>query len=275
MGQTLSRILGEPYTAIAPYYDLLMKDVNYGKWLWYIDELFKRSGHQPRTILDLACGTGTCSVLLAKQGYRVTGLDSSEAMLRVAKEKAKTERVRVTFTHQRMEDFFLPRTVDAIISLFDSVNYVLEEEEMLNVYRCANDTLAEGGLLIFDMNTEYGLAEGWGDPEFVKEEEGIVSIWRNEYDRAGKMARLTLTLFVREEDHYLRIDEVHLERAYTFRKVKGLLTRAGFTDIHAYKHLTFKPLDSMAKRAMVVAKKATVGSPKSGKCGEGGDNLLR
>ncbi len=255
MGQTLSRILGQPYTAIAPYYDLLMKDVSYDKWLWYIEELFKRFQHDPRRILDLACGTGTCSVLLAKQGYRVTGLDSSEAMLRVAREKARRERVRVNYTQQKMEDFSLSHRVDAVICLFDSVNYILDEGEMLNTYRCAIDTLVRGGLFIFDMNTEYGLAEGWGDPEFVKEEEGMVSIWRNEYDRVGKLARLALTLFVAEGDHYLRIDEVHLEKAYSFRKVRNLLRRVGFADVYVYKHLTFKPLDAFAKRAMVVAKK--------------------
>jgi SAM-dependent methyltransferase len=275
VGQTLSRILGEPYTAIAPYYDLLMRDVNYDKWVWYIEQLFERFRQKPRRILDLACGTGTCSILLARQGYRVIGVDSSEAMLEVAREKVRKERLRIDLMHQKMEDFSLPRTVDAVVCLFDSVNYILDEQEMLSAYRCASDSLVPGGLFIFDMNTEYGLAEGWGDPEFVKEEEGMVSIWRNEYDRAGKLARLALTLFVAQGDHYLRIDEVHLERAYSFRKVKRLLGQAGFADVNVYRHLTFKRLDSLAKRAMIVAKKATVGSPKSGKCGEGGDNLLR
>ena len=243
------------FTAIAPYYDLLMKDVNYDRWLWYVGEIFKLFQHNPRTILDLACGTGTCSVLLAKEGYRVTGLDSSEAMLRVAREKAKREGVRVDYMNERMEDFALRRRVDAVICLFDSLNYILDEGEMLNTYRCTHDSLAPGGLFIFDMNTEYGLAEGWGDPEFVKEEEEIVSIWRNEYDRVAKLARLALTLFVAEGDHYIRIDEVHLERAYSPRKVKDLLRQAGFSDVRVYRHLTFKRLDSMTKRAMVVGKK--------------------
>lgn len=256
MGQTVSKILTQPYSAIAPYYDIVMSDVNYDEWLWYIHQLFKKFDHSPRRILDLACGTGTCSIPLSKQGYDVTGIDNSDAMLRIAREKSKAEHLPIEYTRQNMGSFSLPRKVDTIICLFDSLNYILDERRMLRAYKCAYEVLFPRGLFVFDMNTEYGLGKGWGRREFVKEDAEIVSIWRNSFDPAKKIGRLELTLFVPEQNHYLRIDEIHLERAYSLAKVTKLLKRGGFDEVHYYKHLTFSRPDSTTKRVMILAKRS-------------------
>lgn len=255
MGQISSKILTEPYSAIAPYYDSIMRDINYDEWLNYIHQILKKFKHRPSRILDLACGTGTCAISLSKKGYEVVGIDNSEAMLRIARQKTELENLRIEYIRQNMEDFFLPEKVDTIICLFDSLNYILEEEKMLDACRCAFDVLTPGGFFIFDMNTEYGLAKCWGSREFVREDKGSVSIWRNSYDPVQKIARLDLTLFVPEGNHYLRIDEVHLEKAYSSNKIRKLLKEAGFDQVYLYKHLTFRPPDSSTKRVMVVAKK--------------------
>jgi len=155
MGQITSKVLTEPYSAIAPYYDIIMRDVDYDDWLWYIHQLFRKFGHRPRTILDLACGTGTCSIPLSKQGYDVFAIDNSDAMLRIAREKAENEHLSIQYSRQKMESFSLPRKVDTIICLFDSLNYILEERRMLKAFKCAYQALLPCGFFVFDMNTEY------------------------------------------------------------------------------------------------------------------------
>lgn len=256
MGQIVSKILTPSYSAIAPHYDIIMRDIGYDQWLSYIHRIFKEFGHKPCKVLDLACGTGTCSIPLSKEGYEVVGVDSSGAMLRVAREKTETEHLPIKYTQQNMEDFSLPQKVDTVLCLFDSLNYILDEKRMLGTYRCVYDVLHPGGFFVFDMNTEYGFEKGWGRRKFVKEDEEIVSIWRNSFDPVKKIARLELTLFVPEANHYLRIDETHIERAYSLPKLNRLLKNAGFVEVHLYRHLTFLPADSTTKRVMVVARKA-------------------
>lgn len=255
MGKTASKILTQPYSAIAPYYDIIMKDINYDDWLWYIHQIFQRFRHKPHRILDLACGTGTCSISLSKQGYEVVGIDNSGAMLRIAREKTEMAHLQIEYIQQNMGKFSLSSKVDTIICLFDSLNYILDEKRISDAYRCASDVLHPGGLFIFDMNTEYGLEKGWGSQEFVREDEGIVSVWRNSFDPAKKIARLDLTLFVPVGNHYFRIDEIHLEKAYSLRKIRELLKDAGFIEVHFYKHLAFQPPNPTTKRVMVLAKK--------------------
>jgi hypothetical protein len=126
---------------------------------------------------------------------------------------------------------------------------------MLRAFKCTYQALLPRGFFVFDLNTEYGLGKGWGRREFVKEDEEIVSIWKNHFDPAKKIGRLELTLFVPEGNRYLRIDEMHLERAYSLRKVAKLLKAAGFAEVHSYKHLTFQRPDSTTKRVMILAKK--------------------
>jgi ubiquinone/menaquinone biosynthesis C-methylase UbiE len=256
VGQASSEILVEPYSAIAPYYDTIMRDVNYDEWLSYIHQIFKKYGCKPKRILDLACGTGTCCIPLSKEGYDIVGIDSSEAMLRIAEEKTDSEGLVVTYLHQKMESFSLPDQVDVTISLFDSLNYILSEEQMLKTYRRVYETLRTGGLFIFDLNTKYGLARGLGDAQFIREDREIVSIWRNSFDSESGIAKLELTLFVPEEDHYIRIDETHLERAYSLSTVSTLLNKVGFVEVRVFKHLTFRSPDPATKRVMVLAKKA-------------------
>jgi len=256
VGQASSEVLVQPYSAIAPYYDTIMCDVNYDEWLSYIHRIFRRYDCEPESVLDLACGTGTCSISFSKEGYDVVGIDSSESMLRVAREKTAKQNLDVTYLRRNMEDFSLPHKVDVVISLFDSLNYILSEKQMLRTYVCVYDALQSGGLFVFDLNTEYGLARGLGDTQLVREDREIVSIWRNTFDSESKIAKLGLTLFVPEEDRYIRIDETHVERAYSLTVIRRLLNRAGFVEVRIFRHLTFQSPDPATKRVMVLAKKA-------------------
>ncbi len=261
-----------PFGEIAPYYDILMKRINYSGWVRYLGEIFERFRIKPRKILDLACGTGVPTLLLARQGYEIIGLDNSEEMLKVAQKKAECRIPNSKFRIPKwvlgdMRDFKIPERVDVVISLFDSLNYLLEEEDLRKAYSSVLNVLEEGGYFIFDMNTNFGFSQYWSKGSEVREEDGLLSIWRNNYNRERKIARLELTLFVQSPSYpplikgdkggliYRRMDEVHEERGYPPKEIERLLKEAGFQEIHIFKHLQFQRSTRSTNRVMVVAKK--------------------
>jgi SAM-dependent methyltransferase len=198
------------------------------------------------------------------------GLDSSIEMLQVAKSKVEAFsdeplQEKVQFIQEDMRSFEVPEKVDVVISFFDSLNYLLEEDALRNTFDSVFRALVEGGYFVFDMNTIFGLSQYWSKGTDVREENGLLSVWRNSFNRRQKTARLDLTLFVREESPgrstgegspvYYRIDEFHEERGYSPREIELNLMAAGFQDIHIYKHLKFQVSTRTTNRIMVVAKK--------------------
>lgn len=245
-----------PFSVIAPYYDILMKDIRYDEWVEYIAELYPDYADRRLRILDIACGTGVCAVLFRKAGHGVVALDSSEQMLEVARQRFAKEQMDIEVLRADMSDFSIEGKVDLVTCLFDSMNNLLDEGELESCFRCVADSLNESGLFIFDMNTEFGLSTLWGDKTTVKEEGPVLSIWRNSWDPRRKLATLDLTLFVCENDvdeKSTRIDEVHLEKSYPVKLVAALLRRAGLSDVSIYRHLTTKKASRATGRIMVKA----------------------
>lgn len=247
-----------PFSAIAPYYDILMMDIQYAEWVKYIATLCPDYAERKLKILDIACGTGVCPVLFKKAGHDVVSLDSSPQMLEEARRRFAKENMDIEVLQADMSDFSIEDKVDLVTCLFDSVNYLLKKDELECCFRCVADSLKESGLFIFDMNTEFGLSTLWGNRTLVKEEGPVLSIWRNSWDPRRKLATLDLTLFVCENDksdEYRRIDEVHVEGGYPTKLVAGMLRRAGLTNVAVYKHLTTEKPTRATGRIMVKAGK--------------------
>ena len=247
-----------PFSAIAPYYDILMADIQYEEWVEYIAGLHPDYADRRLRILDIACGTGVCAVLFGKAGHDVVALDSSEQMLEVAGQRFTKEQVDIEVLQADMSDFSIEDKVDLVTCLFDSVNNLKDENELESCFRCVADSLNESGLFVFDMNSEFGLSTLWGDRTMVKEAGSVLSIWRNSWDPRRKRATLDLTLFVKENDtsgKFTRIDEVHVERSYSAKLVAAMLRRVGLTDVSMYKHLTTKRATRTTGRIMVKAGK--------------------
>lgn len=242
-----------PFTSIAPYYDILMNDVDYEKWVFYIEDIFKSLRFQPRKILDLACGTGTISVLLSKKGYSVTGADLSSQMLDIAKKKQRNE--EINFIQADMRRLNLGETFDAIISIFDSINNLLTEGELMDTFQGVERHLSRRGVFLFDLNTIYCLSYYWGDRTRVRENEGITSIWKSSYEEKLSISRLDISLYIPEGDLYRKIEETHFERGYKIETIDRLLKKAGFKKRFFFDHLTFRKPRSTTLRYMVVALK--------------------
>ena len=169
------------YTALARYYDILTRDVDYTKFADYYEELFHRNSIRVRTILDLACGTGTLTSLLAQRGYDMIGTDMSDDMLSVAYDKAGQLRLKPLFLNQPMEKLDLYGTVDAVVCSMDGVNY-MQPDLLETVFRRVLLFLEPGGLLVFDILPPERLMMQDGQV-FVDETDDLFCIWRAAFDR--------------------------------------------------------------------------------------------
>lgn len=244
----------KPFGQIAPYYDLLMQDVNYREWVDYIISLLDRAG-VPRggRLLEAACGTGSAALLFAQAGYAVTGFDGSPRMLAEARRKARGSGIR--FRQADLADFTVRQKQQAVTCLFDSLNYLTGEEHVCGAFRSAFRALSTGGALVFDLNTIHALTRYWDNRLEVKEAGGVVSIWRNSYDWVNRRSNLSLTIFVPQGRAYRRIEEFHQESALPLDRVESLLKAAGFDRVELFRHLTLEPPREDSVRVTIIAQR--------------------
>ncbi|MBP3633227.1 MAG: methyltransferase domain-containing protein [Oscillospiraceae bacterium] len=222
------------YEALAFSYDGLTQDIPYEQMLSYMEALLQRHGKRPETVLDLACGTGSMSVLMAKKGYRVLAADLSEDMLSMAWEKAaELEENRPYFICQPMEELQLPYQVDLIVCCLDSLNYVTDPEDCRQALQRCFEALKPGGVLIFDINSKEKLM-GLDGQVFLDENEDTYCVWRAEFDREENICYYGMDIFQREEDVWLRSFEEHAEYAYDVQQLRGYLAQAGFEVVEIY-----------------------------------------
>lgn len=243
-----------PYKRFSEIYDSVMEGVPYERWLSFIEAIWSRHNAHPRTVLDLACGTGNMTLLLAERGYRVIGLDASPFMLEKARAKASQRGLDVEFILADMRDFRLEMPVDTVVCVFDSINYLITPEDLGRAFRCVFHNLAPSGLFVFDMNTEHRLAT---IPKEVTLIEGAdyVLVWRDIPDPPNSSWEVKLTGFLKVDGVWERFDEHHVEKAHPCDSVRAWLEEAGFEAPWVYDTLSFSPVHSGTTRAYFVAKK--------------------
>ena len=172
----------DAYTSFASVYDQFMDNIPYEEWGKYVRELLLEHGIKDGLVLDLGCGTGSMTEVLADYGYDMIGVDISEDMLEIAMEKRLESGQDILYLLQDMREFELYGTVGAVVSICDSVNYLLEEEDLVDTFKLVNNYLDPGGLFIFDLNTEYKYRELLGDRTIAEDREDESFIWDNYYD---------------------------------------------------------------------------------------------
>lgn len=245
----------ETYNEFARVYDMFMEDTPYEDWITFIDACMKQYNVTPRIVCDLGCGTGKMSRAFAKRGIEVIGIDNSEEMLMVAREKAMDEELDILYLMQDMSEFELYGTVDLIYSACDSMNYLLEEEEVLSTLRWVNNYLEPEGLFIFDINTPYKYKKVLGNQIFAQQTEEAAYIWENYYHEEEGINEFEVSFFIQDEEgKYDRTIENHYQRAYTIEKMKALIEEAGLELVGVYDEYSFNPLNAETVRATFVAR---------------------
>lgn len=244
----------DSYTSFAQVYDMFMDNVDYPAWCEYIKSLLTEHGITGGLLLDLGCGTGTVTELLAASGYEMIGVDNSCDMLEIAEEKKEQSGRDILYLMQDMREFELYGTVRAVISVCDSINYILEEEELLQVFSLVNNYLDPGGIFLFDMNTRFKY-EQMGDCTIAENREESSFIWDNFYDPEDDINEYELAIFVREDNGlYRKFEETHYQRAYGPEKIKALLLEAGLEVLAVYDAFTREPAREDSERIYFVAR---------------------
>ena len=247
----------EAYSEFANVYDLFMEDTPYNEWYQFIEDLLKEQKINVTSVCELGCGTGQMTMLFAKSGKEVIGIDYSPEMLMVAQDHAYDEGVSILYSMQNMAEFELEGEVDLICSCCDSINYLLEEEDVLDTFKQVHTYLKQDGLFIFDMNTAYKYKEVLGDQIFANQTENAAYIWENFYDEEEEINEYEVSFFIKDEEgKYERTIENHYQRAYSIEVVKEMLEEAGLELVAAYDNYTNTPVHAETERITYVVKKS-------------------
>ena len=246
----------DAYTSFASVYDTFMDNIPYEEWAEYLIGLLKEYGIQDGLVADLGCGTGNMTELLSAAGYDMIGIDNAEEMLEIAMEKKATSGKDILYLLQDMREFELYGTVGAIVSICDSINYITEEEDLLEVFRLVNNYLDPKGIFIFDFNTEYKYKYVLGDQTIAEDREDCSFIWDNYYYEDEKMNEYELSLFIREGEDglYRKYQETHFQKAYDLKTIQSLIEQSGLEYMTAYDAFTKDAPSEESERIYVIAR---------------------
>ena len=292
--------MGQAYSGFAQVYDLFMDNVPYEKWCTFLMEKFEKYGYSPNmildlnqydlnalgvdlsdkdyeknineehnSVLDLGCGTGTLTRMLAKKGFDMIGVDISEQMLDIAREKEfeLDEDNGIIYLCQDMCELELFGTIGAVVSICDCVNYILEKEKVVEAFKKVNNYLFPGGLFIFDFNTVHKYKDVIGDTTIAENRNDASFIWNNYYHENERINEYELSIFVREEYEedeedefedegvpYTRYTETHYQKGYTLEEIKECIKEAGLMLLETIDGDNFKEANENSERIFVIAK---------------------
>lgn len=240
----------KPYSNIAGYYDTLMQEVGYEKWIEYILDTLELFDIKLTPLLDLTCGTGNSILPFVKREIKpLLGVDNSMEMLEVAKSKQPD----LSLVQANARNLPFLKYFNLAVSMFDSLNYILELDDLIEAFDSVKEALKPGGHFLFDMNTPYGLKCVSGR-DVREENKNFMSVWRNAYNKDTKMLTLHLTLFVRKDTNWHRIDEIHKEKGYNEEEVKYALKTLDFQVLDTFRCFEHSKPDRFTKRILYIAR---------------------
>ncbi|MFC1717236.1 class I SAM-dependent DNA methyltransferase [Candidatus Poribacteria bacterium] len=244
-----------PYTSFAAAYDKMMENVDYVRWADYVDKLFAHYNLRPRRVLDMACGTGSTAILLAEKGYLMSGSDRAMEMLLSARDKAEKKGIPLQLWQQDMRDLAVSQPYDAVLCLYDSINYITTEEEMKQVFTRVSEALGPKGVFIFDVTTEYNIVKHFDRQTFAESNEYFSYIWRNLYFHKEKLCKTVLTFFLREDGDYRKYEEFHVQKIYSVAQIRKLLDQTGYNLLSSFDAFSFNRWSKISERINFTAVK--------------------
>lgn len=243
------------YQEFAYVYDKFMDNIPYADWSRYLTHLFKQYSITTGRLVDLGCGTGTLTLLMAKEGYQLIGLDNSTDMLTIAEQKTAS-RSDITLLCQNMCKLELGTAFDGFYCICDSLNYLLSTAEILSAFCGIKKYLKKNGVFIFDLKTPYFYESVLGDQVFCDHQEDCSYTWENSYFEEDRLNQYDLTIFVRQpgNDTFHRFCETHHQRAYPLSDIIDLLVQAGLEYVTAYEAFTTNPPSPVSERIYIIAR---------------------
>jgi len=247
----------EAYRNLAVSYDRLTNDVDYEAVVAFYRQILDAEGLQPRTAVDLACGTGSVALILARQGLQVTAVDMSEDMLCIASQKGQELENPPRFVCQKLQQLHLPRAVDLAVCALDSMDYITDPKDCEEAIRRVYKVLNPGGCFIFDVNTPEKLRAMDGQV-FLDEDDDVYCVWRGAFDAKTNICSYGMDLFQRVGNLWQRSFEEHREYAYSAQQLTGWLKAAGFTSVRVYADRRMTAPQPGEQRIYIKARKGKV-----------------
>lgn len=245
----------EIYGGFAQVYDKFMDNIPYDSWFAYVEELLEEQGIVQGTVVDLACGTGEITRRLQDKGYHTIGVDLSEDMLCIAREKCSPE---VLLLQQDMRRLELAHNVQAMVCICDGMNYLLDRKELEQVFQRVENYLEPGGIFLFDMKTDYFYREILGNRILTDNREDASYIWENEYDCQTGLNEYLLTVYELvddERDLFVRTDELHRQKAFSVQEVMQIAREWGLELCAVYEAFSRKEPKEDSERVYFIMKK--------------------
>ncbi|MBQ9766186.1 MAG: class I SAM-dependent methyltransferase [Lachnospiraceae bacterium] len=243
------------YSDFASVYDMFMDNIPYEEWCEHLCRVLNRYGISDGLVLDLGCGTGTLTSMLASKGYDMIGVDNASEMLAVAMDKRDEEGLDILYLLQDMREFELYGTVRAIVSICDSINYITSPDELKTVFKLVNNYLDPGGIFVFDCNTEFKYRELLGDQTIAEDREEGSFIWDNYYDEEEMINEYRLSLFIPEESGlYSKHTEYHYQRCYLPEELRSMIEEAGMELLGIYDAFTDDEPHKESERLLFVVR---------------------
>lgn len=250
----------ESYKSFAEVYDLFMDNVPYDDWACNIKRILRDHGIEDGLIAELGCGTGQMTRRLRDAGFDMIGIDNSIEMLDMARAEensASDDTGSILYLCQDMREFELYGTVRAVVSVCDSMNYITDEADLLQVFKLANNYLDPQGIFVFDMNTVFKYEKLLGDGVFAENREEGSFIWENEYDSEEGLNYYDLTLYIKEGDGYQRYEEEHVQKAYDIATVQHLIEESGLRFLAVLDAETMAEPTADSERVYFIAQEIT------------------
>lgn len=241
------------YVSFAQFYEGLMQNVEYEKRCEYILDLAQRHNHNMGITLDLACGTGTLTRLLAKSGVDVYGIDASADMLSEAMQRASDEGLEILFLRQKMQNLNLYGTIDTCVCTLDSINHLTDKSDVQKAFDKVAMFMDNDGLFIFDVNTVCKHKSILADNTYVYENDNVFCVWQNSLCD-NNIVKIELDFFEEENGVYYRSSESFEERAYSDEEIQQMLTKSGFDIEAVYGDLSFEAPKPEEQRIIYVAR---------------------
>lgn len=245
------------YEGFANVYDHMMEHIPYEEWFEKLHAYLTEQGISEGRVCELGCGTGIMTEKFAQAGYDMIGLDNSVDMLALAREKQEETGTTTLYLNQNMEEMELDGPVEAFLSVCDSMNYLLQEEQMAALFERVNQYLKPGGYFIFDLKTTYCYRNVIGNQTWVEQDEDVSYIWENYFYEDQDINEYMLTIFRRQPDSelYERVEEAHYQRAYSVERLQEMLQEAGLSMVDSLDEDMVNPVHPNSERVYIIAKK--------------------
>ncbi|MBS1713298.1 MAG: methyltransferase domain-containing protein [Armatimonadetes bacterium] len=240
----------QSFGPVAEHYDVLMTHVPYDTWVSYYQLLLAQIGVDPVTVLDVCCGTGNVTELLAKEGYRMSGFDLSAPMIDVARRKAKERKLDIRYYVADAADFQIRETFDGAVSFFDSLNYITDPDHAARAIRQVARHLNREGTFVFDVNTAYAFEQKMFDQKESRAKAPIRYDWVGDYDPSTRI----IVVNMKFERDGRTFEERHVQRAHSLDEIADWLDDAGFEEIAAFDSYTLNPPRKKSDRLHFTAK---------------------